>query len=379
MSFDKKEFASKLNRYCDQLQISLSELAENTGISKSRIAQLQDGNHEPTGDEVLILADFFKCDYRFFISNEKVAPFEETETLFRSHGDILSREDRWAIQTFLYLCEQEEFLQRELHKKSGRVFSFTKRGNYFKRHGEDAAKSLQLFILEELPAIPLDIFLIFRRIGLHIFRRKLINSEISGLFIKHPYAGQCVLVNYNEDIYRQRFSAAHEAGHAILDEELDFFISKTKYTSKDLSEIRAHTFASHFLIPNDILLKIPDVNSWTEEKAIQWAKYFKVSTAALAQALHDRGIINKGTRQSIKQFRVPKSDKIDSELGSNLSNVGKLRKKKLIEMGLSDYYVTLCFEAYDEGIISGGKLAEILLVPGGNTQEIHNLFTGSDT
>ena len=39
-----------------------------------------------------------------------LAPFEQTETLFRMYGDELSSEDRWAIQEFLFLCECEDYL-----------------------------------------------------------------------------------------------------------------------------------------------------------------------------------------------------------------------------------------------------------------------------
>ena len=36
---------------------------------------------------MLILADHYRCDFKFFISNEQVAPFEQTETLYRAHGN----------------------------------------------------------------------------------------------------------------------------------------------------------------------------------------------------------------------------------------------------------------------------------------------------
>jgi Zn-dependent peptidase ImmA (M78 family) len=64
-------------------------------------------------------------------------------------------------------------------------------------------------------AVPLDVYADFRSIGIHVFRRKLGNSKISGLFIMHPVAGKCALVNSNEDVYRQRFSAAHETIHRL--------------------------------------------------------------------------------------------------------------------------------------------------------------------
>lgn len=63
-----------------------------------------------------------------------------------------------------------------------------------------------------------------RKIGIHIFRMELNNSGISGLFIRHPRAGKCILINADENIYRQNFTLAHEIGHALMD-GIDFNVS----------------------------------------------------------------------------------------------------------------------------------------------------------
>ena len=45
----------------------------------------------------------------------------------------------------------------------------------------------------------------------------------------------CILVNYNDDPFRQRFSAAHEVAHAIFDlESEDFIISFSQWNKQDL-------------------------------------------------------------------------------------------------------------------------------------------------
>ena len=69
--------------------------------------------------EVLILADFFQCEYRFFVSNEKLAAFEQTESLYRRFGTEFSKKDRRSIQEFFLLCECEAFLMAELKRKRG--------------------------------------------------------------------------------------------------------------------------------------------------------------------------------------------------------------------------------------------------------------------
>jgi hypothetical protein len=86
----------------------------------------------------------------------------------------------------------------------------------------------------------------FRSIGIHVFRRRFDNSSISGVYVKHPVAGSCVLVNYSEDIYRQRFTAAHQAAHAISDQDEEVIVSFV-LANNDLREVRANTFAPSFL------------------------------------------------------------------------------------------------------------------------------------
>jgi len=63
----------KLSRYREQLTETLGEVAEATGIDTERLRSIEAGQVEPSGDEILILADHYRCDFEFFISNEHVA------------------------------------------------------------------------------------------------------------------------------------------------------------------------------------------------------------------------------------------------------------------------------------------------------------------
>lgn len=65
--------------------------------------------------------------------------------------------------------------------------------------------------------------------------------------IRHPEVGRCILVNYDEDVYRQRFTAAHELAHALM-EDSEFNVSLSRDGS-NLVEVRANAFASHYLVP----------------------------------------------------------------------------------------------------------------------------------
>ena len=351
----------KLKRYREQFVLSVDEVAQRTGIPSASLQSYELGKTTPTGDEILIISSFYKCDYKFFLTNERVAPFEQTALLFRRYGDEFSREDRWSVQEFLFLCEGEHFLRKELSRSVPRPFHFTKSGSYYKRHGENAAAALRTHLEYAPNVVPRDTFSDFRSIGIYLFRRKLNNSNISGLFIRHPVAGMCVLVNHSEDIYRQRFTGAHEAAHAILDADEELVVSFNSDRSK-LVEIRANTFASRYLLPPEVLRSLPDPTRWSDAESINWAHKLRVSTEALSFALLHAHIIDEEIGQRIRSVRVPKDMKLDPELPQSLTGASRERKLHLLSQGLSDHYVSLCFDAYGANVISADRLREQLLL-----------------
>ncbi|QEA14324.1 helix-turn-helix domain-containing protein [Comamonas flocculans] len=373
MAIDLRTLGSKLAKYRGQLKESSVEVASSTGIDAARLAAIEAGQQEPTGDEVLILADHYRCDFKFFISNEQVAPFEQTETLYRAHGNDFTKEDRRAIQEFLYLCETEDFLVRELGRPP-KSFSFAPSGAFFKGHGEAAAASLRTALGYSDREVPRDVYAEFRSVGVHVFRRKLGNSNISGLFIMHPVAGKCALVNHSEDIYRQRFSAAHEMAHAIFDFSQGASVSFEGASGSDMVELRANRFASCFLMPPAFLAQLPDPARWTDADAQRWANDLRVSCVALAIALKEAKLIDAATCDRIRRLRVARDAKIDPELPDSLSVAQRERKARLLESGLSDHYVGLCFDGFSAGVISIGRLAEALLCSHGELAELADLY-----
>lgn len=373
MAINLQMLGEKLVKYRDQLQESLEEVAAATGIDLGRLTAIESASLEPTGDEVLILADHYQCDFKFFISNERVAPFEQTEALYRAHGSDFTKADRRAIQEFLYLCETEAYLMGQLGRV-GEEFAFTPVGPYLKAHGEAAAHALRTALGYDSKAVPRDVYSEFRKVGVHVFRRRLGNSDISGLFIMHPVAGRCALVNHSEDVYRQRFSAAHEMAHAIFDVDEIASVSYLTPRGKDLREVRANRFASCFLMPPDFLAGLPDPKLWNDRDAIDWANRLRVSCHALGIALLEAKLIDRSRSQEIQRLRVPQADKVDPELPASLSVAERRRKEHLLERGLSDGYVGLCFDALQSGVISTGRLCEALLTSASDLPSVAALF-----
>lgn len=374
MPIDPLIVARKLKQARELQSLRVSEVSEATGIAAERIALVEANGSPATGDEVLILANYYRHDFRDFLDDNRPAPFEKTDILYRRHGDVFTAEDRRAIQEFLYLCEIEATLEALL-AISKQSFSFAPSGAFFKAHGEPAARALRSHLGYAANEIPRDVFADFRRIGVHIFRRRLVNSDISGLYIEHPIAGHCVLVNYDEDLYRQRFSASHEAAHVIFDSSEAVMVTfRHELSSTDegyLKEIRANRFASCYLMPPDLL---PRLTRWTPDLAIEWAQRLRVSTTALSFALQEAAIVDAGTAATIRSVRVPSAEKIEPEASIDLTDKQRARRIALLERGFSDYFVGLCFDAHQQGKISAGRLSEALLADHVELHEISILY-----
>jgi Zn-dependent peptidase ImmA (M78 family) len=147
--------------------------------------------------------------------------------------------------------------------------------------------------------------------------------------------------------------------------------SSTKYSAKDLIEIRANSFASNFLMPPSMLRSVSD---WNQSSIVHWAQQFRVSPSALSKALKDEGLITPQQAEVLRAARIPKSEKIDPEAPQNLTNLQRERRTGLLEKGLSDYYVSLCCEAHENNLISTPRLCELLGIYSEELHEIGKLF-----
>ncbi|WP_294265756.1 ImmA/IrrE family metallo-endopeptidase [uncultured Chryseobacterium sp.] len=369
--FDLQLLAKKLNLCRSRLEYSVNEVSENTGIDIDRILKFENGSLEPKGDEILILADFFKEDYRYFISNQQSSASENTDSLYRQFGGEFSKEDRRSIQEFLFLCECEADIWELLEKKNKKYNLPTRINNNFIEEAEVIAIQIRKFLGYKDHELLQNIFDDFRKLGIHIFRRELNNSNLSGIFIQHPIAGKCILVNYSEDLYRQNFTLAHEVAHSIFDTNSEYNVSFTR-ENQDSKEIRANRFAAAFLMPQSVLKSLKIV-SWTDDHLIKVAEQLRVNVISLLYRLKSLNILNHKQVEDKKNLKVPTYLKEDPEL-KNLSERIASSKLKVLKRGLSTSYVRECYEAYSQSFISQSRLAEMFLIQEEELKDLLALF-----
>jgi Zn-dependent peptidase ImmA (M78 family) len=135
-----------------------------------------------------------------------------------------------------------------------------------------------------------------------------------------------------------------------------------------------NSFASAYLLPEKLLMRISEPNQWDEVKLRDWCHRLFVNAETLSIALHSAGLITNDQQQRLKKVRLPATNKLDPELPDDLSPLSRERKLSLLRSGLSSRYVSLCFEAYHRGIVTAARLAEMLLVDERELTEISELF-----
>jgi len=375
MPFTAGSFGRKLSSLRADFGQDLATFSASSGIPAARLGTLEHGAEEPTGDEVLILADHFRKDFRFFLADDARDPDTDIELLFRERSGELSPSDRVSIAEFVYLCRSQAALERGLDRRPARPgFRFRPQGKYFIGHGERCAQALRQHLDIGDTDVVRDVFAAMRGMGIKVFRRKLENSGISGLYLNHPEAGPCVLVNHAEGLPRQRFSAAHEWGHGLMDEKPITMSMIGEWDSNTLVEVRANTFASRILMPPALLIS-GERARWADPREVSaWAGRLRVSVPALLSALTAAKLIDGEQRETLRASAPRPPDPPDPELEGDFTPTQVERKQALLERGLSKSYVDLCFDAYSREIISRGLLAEMLLTTTAGTYEIGALF-----
>jgi Zn-dependent peptidase ImmA (M78 family) len=175
-------------------------------------------------------------------------------------------------------------------------------------------------------------------------------------------------VNYDEDLYRQFFSAAHEYGHVLFDRstiEREGHVVSFRYSHAELSEMRCNNFAAEFLLPSAALNRydrprnIQDVADLLRRVALE----YRVNTEPVAITLKEQDWISERTLESFRRTRavtIRRADKSDPDLPPNLTAMQISRRSRAAETGFTTYYLEILRRAFTQDHITFGRFAEMI-------------------
>lgn len=372
MAFDYVVLGRKLKKARESLLIAPQESALRLQISLQEYLDIEEGRNEITGDQLVLLSVMYRRDFRYFVTGDYPSAESQVQEIFRRNA-ALSKSDRIAIQEFVRLCEYEDFLEREVFQrqptKIPNYAQYPFNHSYFKRQGEEAASlERERLGLGQQPVE--NIFELIRNQGIHIFKRQLEDKNISGLYINHPVAGHCILINYLDDLYRQNFSAAHEYCHALFDSSEGQEVTYLKsLNARSELEWRANSFAGSFLVSKQRI----ESDYSPAESYEAWvslirriAERFRVSSQVVIIRLSELKWLDKALQDPLiqeKRLVIKHDEKFDPETPPTLSSGMRSKSAQIIRQGLSWHFIDLCTEAYRRGEITHHKLLDMLLLP----------------
>lgn len=98
-------------------------------------------------------------------------------------------------------------------------------------------------------SLPIDPVFFANQLNIKVFARH--DLLLSGFFEKETFS---IYVNANEPNYRQRFTIAHELGHALLHKESSNRMDiKYDLGNYHIKEVEANRFAAELLMPREAL------------------------------------------------------------------------------------------------------------------------------
>ncbi len=192
------------------------------------------------------------------------------------------------------------------------------------------------------------------------------DSSISGFFFFAPDIGPCAVINNGESASRQRFTAAHEYAHFLVDRDERRGEICDTVRRREPFEMRANAFAASFLLPAaGVDAALTDLGAEKlrvqPEHAVHLMYHFGVSYDAVLWRLLNLGWINRGQRDElagISPTGLARALGYDGEPGEGEPEPDRWR--------------TIAIEAWREGEISLGKLSELL---GISKQQLRTVLT----
>ncbi|MHB1682953.1 MAG: ImmA/IrrE family metallo-endopeptidase [Bacilli bacterium] len=381
MNFDYVLLGKKLKQSRESLRIEIEEVAQYLDCAQDMVRSFEDGTSQIEGDVLVKLSRLYQRDFRYFVTGNYLSAESQITQLFRANQKLSSL-DRKAIQQFIRLCESKSTLEEYLNiqKRIPELYIPSQSGTWsHKSQGAEAAQKERARLSQRGP-IP-NIYSLLRAQRIHIFRRRLEDRNISGVYIRHPFAGHCILINYDEDIYRQNFSLAHEYGHLLFDSDSEQGISyhqKTQPADMRKLEWRANSFAAHFLVPNELIASLTFQGSYsqTKDQVLRLCHHFGVSSQVMIIRLKEQGNINPELLAQLsddKGLIIPRNQKPDPEF-NDVSPKLKEIFQNIVQKGLSIEYIELCRKAYHEGEISYSKMLESIGLPFEEAQQVSSLW-----
>ena len=185
-----------------------------------------------------------------------------------------------------------------------------------------------------------------------------------------PYVA---VVNSKDSIEARLFTMMHEFGHLLLGEtviDMPDFERANPFT-KDRIEIWCNTFASRFLLPRELAVRIfeEEKRPLTDTKTLNSLKHrYKLSKAMMLYNMWKLGFITKNEYEEVLKRYIPQESGPEEEKEKKEGGAPPIERRRLSEMG--EKYVSLVAHNYEKEYITYAEALGYLSVKSKNFDKI---------
>jgi Zn-dependent peptidase ImmA (M78 family)/transcriptional regulator with XRE-family HTH domain len=357
-------------------RLTQQQAANELGVARTTITAMEKGERRPRATELVTLARLYGRPIGEFVRPESV--FQPNFIVqFRAVKGVDQAGGMPDIQRFGELCrwyvELEEQLGAPLPRHYPGVYDISNTPP--ERVAEEAANSERNRLgLGDGPIGNLW-GLLETDIGLRVFAMPMSNSRIAGMFLYTEEYGGCIAVNANHPEERRRLSAAHEYAHFLTDRHKPDITILNLYKRVPENERFADAFARFFLMPASGLSRRFEAIRRAKNKPVTPADVlalshlYHVSFQAMTWRLEELKLLPSGTWDRLHDMGFkPTKAKEPMPLPTHEAHLPNLPLR----------YVALAVQAFEEGMLSEGQLAERLGTDRiGARERVHELTSES--
>ena len=238
---DGGALAQRLREAREARGLTQEQAAEAVGLARSAVVRIETGNRSVSTLELARFAELYRRPVGDFFS-EQALDEDVSLVLYRSFP-VLGQEDvRSAVDRVLDICRAGMGLEQLLGwNEAGASTPQHELGPASNAYGAVrqglavAARERQRLGLADRPIA--DMAELISTQGIWATGAGL-PDDVSGLFLHHRSVGMAILVNYQHQPARKRFSYTHEYGHVLMDRAEQITVSSSD-NANELIEKRA--------------------------------------------------------------------------------------------------------------------------------------------
>lgn len=369
MKHDWEALGARLQAAREAAGFTQEEIAEQLGISRAAVSQLEAGRTRLDSLTLRRLATLYRRPIESFFDEELAE--ESVDELVLAKIRALPAKDRAVISRFLEFCTNLAFLRRELERPSKVPPPPRPLASRARKYAAEAAATQQRAELG-LGNAPVGerLFELLEAVGVPTYRARLEDPRVSGLLVNHPEAGPVIFVNASQYRWRQVFTAAHEFGHLLFHrshQPVACRIFDGAGDDEDVSgEQFVNAFASEFLMPEDgikrYLLEVGAESGRLEaEQVVRLQRHFGVSFQAMVYRLLRLRLITDGDVRKLTTETRPVVLAWQLGYAIEADEFGESPEAELdLTTRFPREYIALVLDAFEQRRISNGRAAELL-------------------